>query len=120
MISFSSEQWETVYVSFDDAGAVVIAQGKDRIIMDQEQWHKLLAAQQSEEPTIPDDAASDSLLRRRVEILSTLQEDPITKDEADELFSELDGVDKQLGIHPSDALNDKLGYGWRFVEEVRF
>ena len=51
MISFSSEQWETVYVSFDDAGAVVIAQGKDRIIMDQEQWHKLLAAQQSVQRT---------------------------------------------------------------------
>jgi hypothetical protein len=62
----------------------------------------------------------DPRISRREEILAAFHDEPLNKQEADALYSELAEIDQALQFHPSDTLNEYIGYVMRSDYEIKF
>ena len=63
---------------------------------------------------------SDPRIARRESILAAFAEEPLSKSEALELYSELAEIDQSLLFNPSDTTQDFIKASWNRMEEIEF
>lgn len=62
----------------------------------------------------------DPRITRRESILAAFQDEPLTMEEAMELYNELAEIDQALQFHPSDTCQAYVSAAWVNMQEVKF